>query len=68
MEGEMLSIQSSVEIKLLLFDQRGIEVMSNTITEDNSTLDLGFLPSACYYYNAISKGRLISAGKLVKID
>ncbi|MEI6347421.1 MAG: ice-binding family protein [Bacteroidota bacterium] len=51
--------------ELKIFDFLGKELVSTKITKSETTVEIGNLPSGIYFYNVISKNRIIQSGKLI---
>lgn len=64
----IISNPHNLEIQFYLFDQSGINIMRKTIFGDHNKIDLNFLPNACYYYTINKNSKLLTSGKLLKLD
>jgi len=51
--------------ELRIYNIRGTEVMSTTITNESTTLEIGNLPSGVYFYKMNGRNKTVKSGKMI---
>jgi hypothetical protein len=63
-----ISIKNNMEAKICefnMYNSLGKMVLSTTLTNELTTLDLSGLQSGIYFYRAVSGSKVIQSGKLI---
>ncbi len=65
---DLINFEFQNEFMFQLYNISGIRVYKGKIDINNYILNLTYLPEGLYFYNIVSDDKMISQGKLIKVD